>query len=210
MKVCAVNFSYSNDSMGMRGLQLLNECKPFDSIINVTDYNIPVCDSNKADGVVLPQVEKMFNDMCGYDAYVFSIAEYSGAYCVGFKNIMDWFVVKTFYNSTLGQGYPFTNKPIAVVTFTPTTNNGDRHFGMTEKLLKKLGGTVVTSIAFQNGWNTVVPNNSKHFEQTNLEILNKLEHTQIDHVQLHPKAQRDAMQWITKYDDWNEQWQTLD
>lgn len=206
MRVCAVNFSHSTDSMGMRGLELLNNCKPFDKLINVIDYDIPVCDSNKADGVVPQPVIDMFNDMCGYDAYVFSVAEYSGAYCVGFKNIMDWFVVKTYYNISLGDGYPFTNKPIAVVTFTPTIESGHRHFPMTQYLLDKLGGTVATSVAFTNGWNTVVPNNHEHFRHDYESIINSLTHCNITAVDLCANAKANAQQWINVYERWNNEW----
>ena len=206
MKICAVNFSYSKDSMGLRGLQLLDQCYPFDALLNVADYNIPVCDSNKADGVVIPEVDRMFDDMCGYDAYVFSVAEYSGAYCVGFKNIMDWFVVKTFYNSTLGQDYPFTNKPIATVTFTPTTTNGDRHFDMTAKLLDKLGGTVVVSHVFQDGWNTVRPDNSNLFADDYKYIREQLQTVEPKYFETYNNAHKDAQRWISVYENWNNEW----
>lgn len=206
MKICAVNFSYANNSMGWRGLKLLNNIKPFESNINVLDYDIPVCNSNRADGYVPLCVENLFNDMNNHDAYIFSVAEYSGAYCVGFKNIMDWFVVKTFYNSTLGQGYPFTNKPVAIVTFTPTTKNGNRHFSMSEKLLDKLGATVSSTHVFQDGWNTVLPNNSDYFVDDYNHLLQELENVNINQVELHPKAQQDAQHWVTKYEEWNDAW----
>lgn len=206
MKVCAVNFSYAENSMGWRGLNLFNDIQPFDALLNVSDYDIPICDSNRADGEVPECVHNMFDDMCGYDAYVFSVAEYSGAYCVGFKNIMDWFVVKTFYNSTLGEGYPFTNKPVVVLTFTPTTQNGDRHFQMTSKLLDKLGATVADSIVLQNGWNTVLPNNSDVFKTDHQRMLDSLNTCTINTVNVHPKAQKDAQRWVTKYEDWEDAW----
>lgn len=206
MNICAVNFSYAENSMGLKGLQLFNDIQPFAKLINVTDYNIPVCNSNRADGEVPECVHNMFNDMNGYDAYVFSVAEYSGAYCVGFKNIMDWFVVKTFYNSTLGEGYPFTNKPIVVLTFTPTINNGDRHFEMTSKLLSKLGATVADSIVMQDGWNTVLPDNSDAFIVHHQQMINSLNTCVVNTVDVHPKAQRDAQRWVTKYEDWDNAW----
>ncbi len=204
MKICAVNFSYSPDSMGKRGLWLLNDIQAFDRILDPLDYDLPVCNSNKCDGVTTPEVERFFDDMCGYDAYVFSVAEYSGAYPVGFKNVMDWFVVKTYYNNALGQGYPFSGKPVAVVTFTPTGANGGRHFPMTKDLIEKLGGTVVHEHVFVKGWSRVVPGNSADFKDEYQQVLDSI-HTK-PAQQLEDKEWGNSNSWIDVYNRWNGLW----
>ena len=81
------------------------------------------------------KVEELDNKLKESDALVFSIPEYTGHYSVGFKNLMDWLVVKAYYNADLGQKYSISNKPVYVITFTPAKKGtGDRHFDMTKEL----------------------------------------------------------------------------
>lgn len=201
MTVYAVNFSHAKNSMGMRGIWCLD--MEFDNIINLADYNIPVCYSNNADGVVPNVIEHIFEGMKGADQYVFVVSEAAGDYPAGFKNLMDWFVVKTQFNSSLGTTYPFSNKPVALVTFTPSLEVGHRHHEKTGALIEKLGGTLSGTYTFRDGWATVVPGNK--LDAT--DIINDLNSTvvEVKEEQPNPNTQR----WVTGYREWDQKWEDL-
>ena len=57
-KIVAVNFSNSPKSMQGRGITLLNKFIPFHKIVNLGDFNIPILDTNMADGNVPDSVIK--------------------------------------------------------------------------------------------------------------------------------------------------------
>ena len=46
------NFSCSPKSMQSRGIKLLNKFIPFYKVVNLGDFNIPILDTNMADGNV--------------------------------------------------------------------------------------------------------------------------------------------------------------
>ena len=43
MNIIGISFSHAENSLQTRGLKLLNEEKLFDSIYDITDFNMPVC-----------------------------------------------------------------------------------------------------------------------------------------------------------------------
>jgi len=204
MKIVGISFSHAENSLQTRGLKLLNEEKLFDSIHDMTDFNMPVCYSNKSDGNVPDSVEQ-FNSALDADILVFAISEATSHYSAGFKNAMDWLVVKSKFNAKLGTDYAITDKPIFVITFTPTTKapNGARHFEMTEHLLTKMGANVIQSFVVNNSWNCVVPGaftNVKH-------IYDSVNEYSSTHVSKAKKEIKDnSMTWITDYEKWNTKW----
>ena len=54
MNIVGVSFSYSDNSMNYRGLTLMDHHIGFSDIIKL---DLPVCNSNKADGIVPPKVK---------------------------------------------------------------------------------------------------------------------------------------------------------
>ena len=97
-KIVAVNFSNSPKSMQARGLQLMDKFIGFHKYVNLIDFDIPVLDSNVADGSVPESVIKFDKALIDADAYVFAVSEMMGGYCGTFKNAMDWLVVKIRYS----------------------------------------------------------------------------------------------------------------
>ena len=57
---------------------------------NLIKIDLPICDSNKPNGVIPKKVEELDNKLKESDAIIFSIPEYTGHYSVGYKNLMDW------------------------------------------------------------------------------------------------------------------------
>ena len=170
MNITAVSFSYSENSMSYRGLLLMDHYIKFSNIIKL---DLPICNSNRPDGIIPKEVEAIDNILSKSDKLVFSIPEYTGHYCVGFKNLMDWLVVKAYYNADLGQQYSISNKEIYVISFTPAKKGaGDRHFDMTKQLLEKLGGNVKKMFVKHDCWEKLVPNNYKFVESESREIIN--------------------------------------
>ena len=53
-----MNFSYAKNSMQQRGIKLMNQFIPFTATYSMTDFNMPVCYSNNADGIVPQSVEE--------------------------------------------------------------------------------------------------------------------------------------------------------
>lgn len=191
MNITAVSFSYSENSMSYRGLLLMDHYIKFSNIIKL---DLPICNSNRPDGIIPKEVEAIDNILSKSDKLVFSIPEYTGHYCVGFKNLMDWLVVKAYYNADLGQQYSISNKEIYVVSFTPVKKGaGDRHFDMTKELLEKLGGNVKKMFVKHDCWEKLVPNNYKFVESESREIINK---NMLDQVS----------DWQKKYNEWDSKW----
>ena len=135
-KIVAVNFSCSPKSMQQRGIKLLNKFIPFHKIVNLGDFNIPILDTNMADGNVPDSVIKFDKALIDADAYIFFIAEMMGGYCGTFKNAMDWLVVKSNYDKDLNIPYSISHKPMFSVTFSPSYKNGGRHADEIKRLLK--------------------------------------------------------------------------
>ena len=77
-KIVAVNFSNSPKSMQGRGITLLNKFIPFHKVVSLRDYNIPVLDTNMADGNVPDSVIEFDKALIDADAYIFLVAEMMG------------------------------------------------------------------------------------------------------------------------------------
>ena len=112
MNITAISFSYSDDSMNYRGLKMMNHFINFD---NLGRINLPICNVNGPDDKTPKELDKLHDTISKSDKLVFAIPEYSGHYSVGFKNFMDWLVVKSNYNADLGQDYCITDKSIYVM-----------------------------------------------------------------------------------------------
>ena len=187
----AISFSYSDDSMNYRGLRMMNHFINFDNLIRI---NLPMCNVNGPDGEISKELDELHDKIIKSDKLVFAIPEYSGHYSVGFKNFMDWLVVKSNDNADLGQDYCITDKSIYVITFTPSKKGaGDRHFDMTKELIEKLGGKVKKMYVKNDCWDNLVPNNFSFVEKESKEILRTTMKNEVNG-------------WIEKYNDWNDKW----
>lgn len=206
MNIVGISFSHADNSLQTRGLKLLNEEKLFTNIYDMTDFNMPVCYSNKSDGNVPDSVEQ-FNNVLDADVLVFAISEATSHYSAGFKNAMDWLVVKSKFNAKLGTDYAITDKPIFVITFTPTSKepNGARHFKMTKQLLVKMGGDVIDMFVVNESWTNIVPGafiNVKH-------IYDKIKEYAMRYKPLNQNkepASDNSLTWIADYEKWNTKW----
>ena len=203
MKIVGVSFSYSKDSMAYRGLTLMDNFLNFEKLIKI---DLPMCDSNEPNGVVPDSVSEFCKSLELADVIVFSIPEYTAHYSAGFKNAMDWLVVKSNFNATLGKGYAISNKPVYVITFTPTFKGaGHRHFEMTTHLLEKLGANVVKCFVKNNGWDNVIPGNFGFVEEEATAILNTT------HKPLQVKEEdmtKEVPTWNIDYNNWNKKWKS--
>ncbi len=163
----------------------------FSSIIKI---NLPICDSNRPDGQVPRQLDVIDQKIRKSDTLVFAIPEYSGHYSVGFKNFMDWLVVKSNYNADLGQEYCLTDKTIYVITFTPSKKGaGDRHFDMTKELIEKLGGKVKKMFVKNDCWDNLTPKNYSFVENECKQILRK-------------NMKNEVNGWTKKFNEWDSKW----
>ena len=221
MKVVGISFSHAENSLQTRGLQLLNDCsikeitgigintdQLMSNVYDMTDFNMPVCYSNKSDGNVPESVEKFISVLEEADILVFAISEATSHYSAGFKNAMDWMVVKSKFNAKLGTDYAITRKPIFVVTFTPTKKepNGARHFDMTKQLLEKLGGEVIKSHVVNDAWKTVIPGRTSTVYELFNDIIAFLSFYMPDAPSTHEKDDKSSLRWLNDYNDWDRKW----
>ena len=205
-KISAFSFSNSPDSMNTRGLRLMDtRGLKFHKLKDMGDYNIPVCNSNKCDGQVPLSVKKFDSDMQKSDIIIFAVPECTGHYSGVFKNAMDWLVVKSYMNNSLGTTYGFSNKPVILITFSPAKEAGDRHFDMTRELLQKMGAKVIHSFVKNDCWKNLYPNNND-FVAKECSFITTFSN------QFEPYEKMEVRQWqntddIQKlYDDWNNKW----
>lgn len=199
--ITGISFSYAENSMNTRGLSLMN----LDEMYCMRDFNMPVCNSNKCNGKVPWRVHSFIKQLRRADILVFAIPENTAHYGSGFKNAMDWLIVASNFNADLGQDGPFFNKPIYVITFTPSHKNaGDRHFNMTRHLLEvKMGGIVYNSFVKNSGWRECVPGNEQWVKQERDEIYETkmpAPHPRFDDWQDRPAT------WIKDYESWDQHW----
>ena len=80
MKVVGISFSYADNSLQMRGLNLLQEKLDME-VFGMLDFNMPICNSNKSDGNVPISVHNFINVLKGSDILVFAIPEMTAQYC---------------------------------------------------------------------------------------------------------------------------------
>jgi NAD(P)H-dependent FMN reductase len=211
MHISGISFSYASDSLQTRGLTLLKEMLALNDVWSMSDFDIPVCSSNKSDGVVPLGVRQFDNVLATADILIFAVSEATAHYSAGFKNAMDWLVVKSKFNSRLGTDYAISSKPIFVVTFTPTVanehNNGARHFAMTRHLLEKLGSDVVGMHVVNDAWRTIIPGNYNAVESIAAAIT-EYSSTYVKPAVTDNVEDTNSMGWIKLYNDWNDKWKT--
>jgi NAD(P)H-dependent FMN reductase len=210
-KIVAVNFSNSPKSMQARGLQLMDKFIGFHKYVNLIDFDIPVLDSNVADGSVPESVIKFDKALIDADAYVFAVSEMMGGYCGTFKNAMDWLVVKTNFDKRLDSPYSISHKPMYSITFSPSYTNGGRHSDMMRDLLKQFNTDYRGHIVFNHGWDKCVPGNFEYVKTESEAIYSDLsqpyekknmitEHTDV----------RTMCEWLHLYEEWDKKWTTIE
>tara|TARA_Y100000385_G_C12975729_1_gene586083 strand:- start:96 stop:734 length:639 start_codon:yes stop_codon:yes gene_type:complete len=212
MNIVGISFSHAENSLQTRGLYLMQDILPINTVCDMTNYNIPVCSSNKSDGVVPQSVDNLISVMESADVLIFAISEATGHYCAGFKNVMDWLVVKAKFNARLGTDYAITDTPIFVVTFTPAKNEnvGNRHFAMTVDLLEKLGAKVQKTSVIPDSWKTVIPGHSAAVKPVCRVISDFLKLYTPNSITTHKKDDTDSLHWLTNYNEWDMKWKSID
>lgn len=198
MSVFALSTSASVNSLNYRGLQLLNHYCNFDKIDCISNYDIPVVNVNGIDNSIPKDFQKLANSMYTYDKFIFAIPEFTGMMSASTKNLLDWMVVMTNMNLEHGKGYPWSDKHVIILTFTPSGEEGGRrHFPQTKEIFKKLGANVIYTEAFTYGWKNVIPGNYEYYKGSADKIKNYL---------LYNNSNTEYFK--SEYDIWNNKWQT--
>lgn len=207
MKVVGISFSYADNSLQTRGLKLLQEKLDME-VFGMLDFNMPICNSNKSDGNVPNSVEQFVKKLDDADVLIFAISEATSHYCAGFKNAMDWLVVKAKFNANLGTDYAITDKPIFVVTFTPTkyAPNGGRHFDMTTQLLEKLGSKVKECHLINDSWKTVIPGSINAVKSVYSAIESFLGTYTPTSTKTRCNEEYSSLTWLKTYNEWDMAW----
>ena len=210
-KIVAVNFSCSPKSMQSRGIKLLNKFIPFYKVVNLGDFNIPILDTNMADGNVPDSVIRFDKALIDADAYVFFISEMMGGYSGTFKNAMDWLVVKTNYDKDLNIPYSISHKPLYSVTFSPSYKNGGRHAEYNKTLLKMFQVIYNSHIVFNRGWEKCIPDNYEWVKKGAEIINNELSKPYEKKNKITESTDvRTICKWIHLYNDWDKKWQDIE
>lgn len=197
MSVFALSTSASVNSLNYRGLQLLNHYCDFDNLDCLSNYDIPVVNVNGMDNNVPEDFQNLANSMYEYDKFIFAIPEFTGMMSASTKNLLDWMVVMTNMNLEHGKGYPWSNKHVIILTFTPSgAEGGSRHFPQTKEIFKKLGANVIYTEAFTYGWKHVIPDNFEYYKDAADKIKNYL---------LYNNSNTEYFK--SEYDNWNNKWQ---
>jgi len=207
MKVAGISFSYADNSLQTRGLKLLQEKLDF-QVYDMLNFDMPICNSNKSDGVVPDSVEQFVNILEQADVLIFAVSEATSHYCAGFKNAMDWLVVKAKFNARLGTDYAITDKPIFLVTFTPTAKapNGGRHFDMTTELLQKLGADVKECHLINDSWKTVIPGGFNAVKRLYSGVEGFLGSYTPNSTKTRCKDDYSSLKWLKTYNEWDLAW----
>ena len=196
MSVLALSTSACKNSLNYRGLLLLDHYCKFDKVDCVSNYDIPVVNSNGVSARIPTDMQKLSNSMYEYDKFVFAVPEFTGMMSSSTKNILDWMVVMSNMNLEHGKGYPWSDKHVIILTFTPSGNEGGgRHFPHTKEIFKKLGANVIYTEAFFKGWKTVTPSNYTPFEESAQRINNYL---------MYENSNKDYFE--KEYKKWNDAW----
>ena len=192
--ILALSTSQAPNSLNYRGLKLLS-CD-FDRIDCLADYDIPVVNVNGMDADIPQDVTAVFDMMHQFDKFVFAIPEFTGMMSSSTKNLLDWAVVISNMNLDHGKGYPWTDKHVILLTFTPSgKEGGNRHMPQTKDIFKKLGANVVHTDVFNYGWKNIIPNNQEHFAEASDKINNYL---------LYRTDNKNYFK--NEYNDWNDKW----
>lgn len=207
MNVVGISFSYANNSLQTRGLKLLQE-KLDMQVFDMLDFGMPICNSNKSDGIVPASVNSFVEELDKADVLIFAVSEATGHYCAGFKNAMDWLVVKAKFNARLGTDYAITDKPIFVITFTPTKNapNGGRHFDMTTELLEKLGADIKECHLINDSWKTVIPGGFNAVKSVYSAVVSFLGSYTPNSTKTRCKDDYSSLNWLKTYNEWDLAW----
>ena len=217
-KIIAVSFSYAPNSMNLRGLKLMDHWLVFDSIYGMLDFNIPMCNVNKSDGVVPQSIHDFDKVLRDADKIIFAIPEATGHYNSGFKNAMDWLICLSKMNSDLAVDSAMFNKPVYVITFTPVKpfharvakaadSPGGRHFDSTFHLLSDKMGAMVHKekhmFVKQDGWTDCIPGNYEWVKE------------ECDIITLPWECEKAPpsytmkdrpMTWLKQYEKWDKAW----
>ena len=192
--ILALSTSQAPNSINYRGLQLLS-CE-FDRIDSLADYDIPVVNANGMDADIPEDVTAVFDMMHQYDKFIFAVPEFTGMMSSSTKNLLDWAVVISNMNLDHGKGYPWSDKHVILLTFTPSgKEGGSRHMAQTKDIFKKLGANVIHTDVFTYGWKHVIPGNEAHFVDASDKINNYL---------LYKSDNKDYFK--NEYIKWNEKW----
>lgn len=171
--ILALSTSQAPNSINYRGLTLLTS--EFDRVDCLANYDIPVVNVNGMDAVIPDGVVAVFNMMHQFDKFVFAIPEFTGMMSSSTKNLLDWAVVISNMNLEHGKGYPWSDKHVILLTFTPSgKEGGGRHMPQTKDIFKKLGANVIHTDVANYGWRHVVPGNQEHFAEMSDKINNYL------------------------------------
>lgn len=194
MSILALSTSQAPNSLNYRGLQLLS-CK-FDKIDSLSNYDIPVVNVNGMDEDIPKPVQDIFDVMYQHDKFVFAIPESTSMMSSSTKNLLDWAVVISNMNLDHGKGYPWTDKHVILLTFTPSGGEGgSRHMPHTKEIFKKLGANVIYTDTSTYGWKHIVPGNQQHFIEMSDKINNYL---------LYKPENKDFFK--SQYNEWNDKW----
>ena len=192
--ILALSTSQAPNSINYRGLQLLS-CE-FDRIDSLADYDIPVVNVNGMDAAIPEDVTAVFDMMNKFDKFVFAIPEFTGMMSSSTKNLLDWAVVISNMNLDHGKGYPWSDKHVILLTFTPSgKEGGSRHMAQTKDIFKKLGANVIYTDVSTYGWKHVIPGNEAYFVDASDKINNYL---------LYKSDNKDYFK--NEYIKWNEKW----
>tara|TARA_B110000858_G_C17800253_1_gene474855 strand:- start:474 stop:1058 length:585 start_codon:yes stop_codon:yes gene_type:complete len=192
--ILALSTSQAPNSINYRGLQLLS-CE-FDRIDSLADYDIPVVNVNGMDADIPEDVAAVFDMMHRFDKFIFAVPEFTGMMSSSTKNLLDWAVVISNMNLDHGKGYPWSDKHVILLTFTPSgKEGGSRHMAQTKDIFKKLGANVIHTDVFTYGWKHVIPGNEAHFVDASDKINNYL---------LYKSDNKDYFK--NEYIKWNEKW----
>lgn len=203
LKTLLISFSQAPNSMNYRGLILCNQILNAD-LYDFAGARIPLCNVNNTVDSLPVCVKRIVCHMRQYDQFVFAIPEYTGHYSAAFKNLMDWLVVSEMFNSTHGASYPFSGKPVHVVTFTPTVkNSGSRHFGMTRHLLQdKMGADIKSMTVYNDCWRNLLPNRLDFVE----DLCDLIKQCTLNSPNLNQESKHDIERWNKLYKVWEERW----
>lgn len=208
-KIVGLAFSYSEDSMQLRGLQLLSEIIPFYKVYSLADFDVPLVKTNRPDGKSPESVKKFVNAMKEADALVFGISEMVAQPCASFKNAMEWLVIDINSDADMGKSYCISHKPLVTTTFSPGPHSGARHWEATNQLLFQLNCNVKENYVFRDAWENLLPNNTEYVKEKADNMLEKLNESYLDSgIQVHHRV-RTMGAWLDSYDVWNKKWNDL-
>jgi NAD(P)H-dependent FMN reductase len=196
MSLLSLSTSSAPNSLNYRGLLVLNEIVNLGTVDGLHNYNLPVINVNGINEQIPHEAKRIIDYMYNFDKFIFAVPEYTGMMSASTKNLLDWLVVSTNMNLGHGEGYPFTNKHVILVTFTPSgPEGGGRHMSQTKEIFKKLGANIIHTEVFNYGWQTVLPGNTEPFKIQADKINNYLSY-----------STNQSKTFEEKYFKWDNQW----